>query len=118
MLILLDQDGVLADFDTAFHAAWKALKHPHPALPPSDRRSFYVRDDYPPELRETVEEIYTSPGFFRDLPPIPGALDGVRELRSLGHDVRICTSPLSQYRHFLRNTSGSNGTLDRHSWSE
>ncbi len=40
-------------------------------------------------LRETVDEIYTSPGFFRELRPIAGALDA----------VRICTSPLNQYRN-------------------
>lgn len=73
--------------------------HPHSALPPGERRSFYVRDDYPSHLRSTVEHIYTSPGFFRDLPPIPGAIDAVGELLALGHDVRICTSPLNQYRH-------------------
>ena len=99
MLILIDQDGVLADFDLAFHTAWEALDHPHPAVPPNERRAFYVRDDYPEHLRATVEEIYTSPGFFRSLPPIPGAVDAVRELVNLGHDVRICTSPLNQYRH-------------------
>lgn len=99
MRILIDQDGVLADFDTAFHSAWVALRHPHPALAPAARRSFYVRDDYPAHLRETVEHIYTSPGFIRDLPPIPGAIDAVKELLELSHDVRICTSPLNQYRH-------------------
>lgn len=109
MLILIDQDGVLADFDNAFHAAWEALDHPHPALPPSERRNFYVRDDYPVHLRPTVEEIYTSPGFFRNLPPIEGAIEGVCELLALGHDVRICTSPLNQYRHCV---------LEKYEWVE
>ena len=99
MLILIDQDGVLADFDLAFHAAWEALGHPHTAVLPSERRAFYVRDDYPEHLRATVEEIYTSQGFFSSLPPIPGAVDAVCELIRLGHDVRICTSPLNQYLH-------------------
>lgn len=102
MLILLDQDGVLADFDRGFHAAWNALGHSHPALPPSQRSSFYVRDDYPAHLRELVEEIYTTPGFFRDLLPIDGALGAIQEILSLGHDIRICTSPLNQYRNCVQ----------------
>jgi 5'-nucleotidase len=109
MLILIDQDGVLADFDKAFHAAWEALDHPHPAVPPSERRTFYVRDDYPVHLRATVEEIYTSQSFFRNLPPIEGAIEAVRELLALGHDVRICTSPLNQYRHCV---------LEKYEWVE
>jgi 5'-nucleotidase len=100
MLILLDQDGVLADFELGFHNAWQTkMGHKHPALSPAERRAFYVRDDYPKEFREEVEEIYTASGFFRDLPAISGAMEAVRHLLTLGHDVRICTSPLNQYRN-------------------
>jgi 5'-nucleotidase len=101
MLILIDQDGVLADFETGFHTAWHAGGHAYPALPIDDRRSFYVRDDYPAHLRKTVEAIYMAPGFYRALPAITGAVDAVIELLKMGHDVRICTSPLNHYRHCL-----------------
>lgn len=98
-LILIDQDGVLADFERGFYAAWQAGGHPHPALPLEQRRSFYVRDDYPAKLRAEVEAIYTAPGFYRDLPAITGAVDALTALLEQGHDVRICTSPLNQYRN-------------------
>ena len=102
MWILLDQDGVLADFERGFHDAWNAsMGEKHPALLLDQRRSFYVRDDYPAIYRDAVEAIYTAPGFFRDLLPIPGAIDAVKALLELGHDVRICTSPLNQYRYCL-----------------
>lgn len=97
--ILIDQDGVLADFEAGFHAAWTAQNPGMAAVPLQDRRTFYVRDDYPSEFREAVENIYTAPGFYRGLAPIPGAMAAMHELKSLGHDVRICTSPLRQYRH-------------------
>ncbi|WP_153111871.1 hypothetical protein [Propionivibrio limicola] len=62
MLVLLDQDGVLADFDQGFYAAWQSrMGHKYPARHPSLRRSFYVRDEYPEEFREDVESIYTAP---------------------------------------------------------
>ncbi len=99
MLILLDQDGVLADFEHAFIDAWRIR---YPDVPPvefEDRKSFYLRQDYPPELRAQAEAIYTAPGFIRNLPPVPGALDAVHELLALGMDVRICTSPLSQFEN-------------------
>lgn len=99
MLILLDQDGVLADFEHAFIDAWRKR---HPDVPPveyEDRKSFQILDDYRPELREQAMAIYTAPGFIRDLPPVPGALEAVRELTALGMDLRICTSPLRQYEN-------------------
>lgn len=101
MLILLDQDGVLADFENAFHAASTAPGQPHPALPPSARQSFHVRDDYPKHLRAMVERICTEPGFFPELPPIPGAIVAVQALLAAGHELRICTSPLHQHRHCM-----------------
>ncbi|HAI58717.1 MAG TPA: 5'-3'-deoxyribonucleotidase [Xanthomonadaceae bacterium] len=101
MLILIDQDGVLADFERGFHTAWQAIgpRHGHPPLPLEERRSFHVRDDYPPHLEEAVVSVYTAPGFYRALPPVPGAVEAMAELLDLGHDVRICTSPLNQYRY-------------------
>ena len=101
MLILIDQDGVLADFDRGFHEAWIANGHHFQAVPPHERKNFYVREDYPSNLRREVEAIYTAPGFFRELPPIDGAIEAVAEMQEAGHDVRICTSPLNSYRNCL-----------------
>ena len=100
MLILLDQDGVLADFESAFRDAWnRRYGAQMPALGPSERKSFHLRDDYPLGLRDAVRSIYEGPGFYRDLPPIPGALDGARAMLEEDHDVRICTSPLTFWRN-------------------
>ena len=100
MLILLDQDGVLADFEVGFRGAWTArYAHHMPALPPHSRKSFRLRDDYPHHLADAVSSVYESPGFYLNLPPMPGALDGIREMIAEGHDVRICTSPLTPWHH-------------------
>lgn len=99
MLILLDQDGVLADFEHAFLDAWRQR---HPDIEPvayEDRRAFHILEDYPAELRPRAEAIYTSPGFIRNLPPVPGAIEAYHALLGLGMDVRICTSPLRQFEN-------------------
>lgn len=109
MLILLDQDGVLADFEHAFIAAWRER---HPDIAPIEfeaRKSFHILEDYPEDLRAKAEAIYTAPGFIRNLPPVPGAIDAVRELMALGMDVRICSSPLRQY---------DNNVLEKYQWIE
>jgi 5'-nucleotidase len=99
MLILLDMDGVLADFEQGFLDAW-ARKHPdQPTVAPEQRRNFYIDDDYPEHCRPLVEKIFTAQGFYAGLPPIPGALQGVREMLEAGHDVSICTAPHSFVRY-------------------
>lgn len=102
MLILIDQDGVLADFDRAFYSAWLASKHSFPAIDPKNRKSFYAKDDYPPEYQSHAVDIITSKGFFRDLPPISGSIESLNQLLQLGHDVRICTSPLTTYQNCVQ----------------
>jgi len=101
MLILIDQDGVLADFHTGFTETWMRLHPQYPAIPLEQRRHFHMRDEYPAHLGAEVERIYTAEGFFRDLPPLPGAIAGVYALLEAGHDVRICSSPLLKYHHCL-----------------
>ena len=101
MLILVDQDGVLADFEHRLYQTWQQATptHEHPGVAPHERRHFYAKDDYPEHLRDAVQRIYTAPGFFRNLPPIDGALDALQAMLARGHDVRICTSPLTLYQN-------------------
>ncbi len=109
MNILLDLDGVLADFEAACLVAFSNRYPMLPTVPLSERRNVRVRDDYPVELRSLVRSIYHEPGFFRHLPPIAGAIEAVRDLVALDHDVRICTMPLRNYR---------NCVLEKYEWVE
>lgn len=42
-----------------------------------------------------IYKIIERPGFFDDLPPLPGAVEGFKALRNSGHEVVVCTSPAS-----------------------
>lgn len=107
--ILIDLDGVLADFDAGFMQAWQAAGHPYPPINPECRQHFRIMLDYPAHLRADVESIYTRPGFYRSLPPIRGAIDAVTALESLGHDIIICTTSDARYPHCV---------TDKHAWVE
>jgi 5'-nucleotidase len=99
MIILLDQDNVLADFEEGFRSAWTRA---HPDIPPvgaPDRKSFQVRDDYPTRLQPEVDAIIQSRGFYPHLPPVRGAVHAANQLLAEGIEVFICTSPLSQYQN-------------------
>jgi len=47
-----------------------------------------------PELRDAAIAVMSQPGFFRDLPPMEGAIKAVEEMIERGFSVLICTSPL------------------------
>jgi 5'(3')-deoxyribonucleotidase len=64
MRIFVDMDGVLVDFD-AFRK----------------------------KMELTGEEVKRMPGAYIAMEPIPGALEGVRSLIGMGHDVWIATKP-------------------------
>lgn len=52
------------------------------------------------KFRDGFNVVYMyEPGFFRDLPVIPGALVAVREIMRMGYDVHILTQPLAESPH-------------------
>ena len=98
MLVLVDQDAVLADFDGGFDATWRESYPERPFVTAAERRHFYIRDDYPAEYGDDIRAIHTTEGFILGLSPMPGALEALADMLVAGHDVRICTSPLSAFR--------------------
>lgn len=109
MRILVDMDGVLSDFDGSFLNCWRELHPDKFFIPIEERTTFYVREQYPDELKPLVSEVVGSPGFFRDMTPVEGGKKALTEMDEMGFEVFICTSPLSRYR---------NCVLEKFEWVE
>ncbi len=95
MIILLDQDGVLSDYNTGLYERW-ADRHPQEFDEyhiPFERVPYDITGYYTGVVQEHLKAIENEPGFFGSLPPIAGAVDAAHELLALGHRVCICTRP-------------------------
>lgn len=92
-IVLVDMDGVLADFTKQL---LDELAQNMPEIEIPDELSLYrINDNFShPKVHQTMHQIIASPGFFRRLDPIEGAIDGWQKLIDLGYYPRICSSPL------------------------
>lgn len=99
--ILVDLDGVVANFEA--ERTRRMLLLGLPVLAPEQLTTFYgtksYEREYGPEVAEIADRIPSEPGFFFNLPAFPDAVTGIYELVEAGHDVRICTKPLSRNPH-------------------
>lgn len=108
-IILVDMDDVLADFEGKFLKEWKKKFPRHPHVPPEKRKTFHIEDDYPNGLEKEIRAIFSAPGFFENLNPIFGGKKALENMQKMGHNVFICTSPISKYE---------NCVLEKYRWVE
>lgn len=94
MIILVDLDGVVVDFNGGFLRTFRQIHPDAPYKLVEDFTEFYIRDNYPKEWREKIDSIYYSPGFYLTLRPIPGSVEALWKILRRGHTVRVCTTPL------------------------
>ncbi len=99
LIILVDQDGVLANYQERFLELWRNA-HPEKFWLPTEMLTEHDTDkNYPSEYRELIEDITLQKGFFESLQPIAGGKEALEELLARGHDVRICTAPKREHQH-------------------
>ena len=101
MILLVDMDGPLANWEQGFLDIW--LREHEEFIPLEDRRDFYVTTEveqrWGPVAGAEARSIAEAPGFYRDLPEVDGAADALNEMVEMGHTVRICTSPIFPWQH-------------------
>jgi 5'-nucleotidase len=109
MRILVDMDGVITDFDGEFLQRWRKLHPEKFYVPLEERNLFYVKDQYPEELKPLVANILLEATFFSEMLPMPGAKEALEEMDARGFEVFVCSSPLSTY---------GNCVLEKYTWVE
>lgn len=101
-VILVDMDGVLADFDRHFITVWKNRYPDRPALDQSRRTHFRIVEEFEQQYRPDIYALFEEPGFYLDLPVMPGAIAAMRGMKNAEYDVWICSTPQKNYRHCVR----------------
>jgi 5'-nucleotidase len=94
MRILVDMDGVIADWGHAYGESLERHGEAARLIPRhADQRTFNLNDGRTEEEKDIIASVMVEPGFYAQLQPIPGAKQALKEAVKAGHDVRIVTSP-------------------------
>ena len=91
--VLVDSDGVLADFDRRVITTMQSDFPEIPVL--QTRQNHIIANDYPSH-KELVDSISRKAGFFATLPLIEGAVEGWKRIMELGYEPRVCTGLLAE----------------------
>lgn len=88
MRILCDLDSIVADF---MYGIWPKYVYQggDPNIGTKDVKTW---DWVGIPKAELIRPIFTNPGFFADLRPVPGAVAALRFLQRLGHEIVIVTA--------------------------
>ncbi|MFP4117332.1 MAG: 5' nucleotidase, NT5C type [Candidatus Woesearchaeota archaeon] len=113
--ILLDMDDTLYDFLGNITDLYRRLYPEEPFVAPEDMYDNHFSKVYREQIghmaEERMEELFHMPELYRNLRPLPGAVEAVHEMLDEGLDVRVCTAPLRDYRHCVHEKYES---LDEH----
>jgi 5'-nucleotidase len=105
MIILVDMDDVLADFEGEFITRWKA-KHPDKiCFEREERKVFGIITQYTeryPDYHDNIRAVYTEEGFFSSLPPLEKGIKAITEMLDAGHEVYLCTAPIQKFDFCIR----------------
>jgi 5'-nucleotidase len=87
-------DGVIADFYGHFLSIWREKYPDRVYVKPEDVTAFYLETLYPEEYAQDILDILRAPGFFANLPPMPGAIEALKKLDEEGKfEIYLCSTP-------------------------
>lgn len=104
MVILIDMDGPLADFELGLFRSWVKKYPKRPAIHPNERDVFWCATQYNNlglEFGKDTTSIVDTPGFFAGLPVVCGSQNGISCLGKAGHKVVVCTTPRPNLPHSI-----------------
>jgi len=93
MRILVDMDGVIADF--LEHWCYVFNRRYNRDVQPFEIMTWSMHESIPGATREQCEDLIWEPGFFLHLKPIYGAIDTLEKLHREGHEVVFLTACLA-----------------------
>jgi 5'-nucleotidase len=94
MRVLVDMDGVIADWGQAFNDSIALFGDDAAGIPRHEQQTtFDLHAGRTERERAIIGAVMVEPGFYSRLKPIPGAKQALNAMDKAGHDVRICTSP-------------------------
>lgn len=104
--VLVDMDGVVCDFESHALKQYMKLYPDLPTIPLEKRTQFYATSQYGEEFgeesKQRIRDIIQKKGFFENLPPVPNAVEAVKQLAECPNvTVFFCTSPLTAYEHVV-----------------
>jgi len=90
MKLLFDMDSVLADLTTKWYTRYNEDYNDN--ITAAKVTSWGVEHFVKPECGDKMQDYLDEPGFFADLKPIEGAIEGVRQLSEAGHEIYIVSA--------------------------
>jgi 5'-nucleotidase len=93
-ILLVDMDGVAANYYAKFVEIWKAKYPERVVLEPEELTSMYFESTYPKEYEADIRAITTDIGFFEALPVMEGAAEALNKILDNGDfDPYLCSTP-------------------------
>lgn len=94
MRVLVDMDGVIADWGAAYGAALDAHGPAAAGIPRHHQQtSFDLLAGRTDDEKRVIWQVLAQPGFYAGLAEIPGAHTALSSILRAGHDVRFVSSP-------------------------
>jgi 5'-nucleotidase len=97
-IILVDMDGVLANFSLACYRRWKTTYPEKPVVELHEQKYWDICKQY--EENEVgsgalMNDVYHIPGFYADIEKLGDCENVLDEMEAAGYEVFICTAPVS-----------------------